>query len=272
MELFQAKDHYILQQGERALWCSRRDGGLELRPGEAGGAGSPWARAAAGGRGEVRAVIVSRRRGRSPGPRPSPSARTKGPRPSREGRAHSSCRRRSPAGSPGDVGARDPWPWRPLPVWSGLWPGPRDELWVRIPVSARSEPGSAARAVAAPLPVAMFLGPSRRRASFRLPRGTWCEAPSLRLWDYHSTVSSGGTWSVFGRFSVGDAERLAGPRRGRGSGCAVRRPGEPFAVGKLVHAGGSGQPRPEAGGAGGWVPPLPPGCQSFSPSPPTSSP
>ncbi|XP_059517596.1 phosphatidylinositide phosphatase SAC2 isoform X3 [Myotis daubentonii] len=32
MELFQAKDHYILQQGERALWCSRRDGGLELRP------------------------------------------------------------------------------------------------------------------------------------------------------------------------------------------------------------------------------------------------
>ncbi|XP_045438109.1 phosphatidylinositide phosphatase SAC2 isoform X2 [Pipistrellus kuhlii] len=32
MELFQAKDHYILQRGERALWCSRRDGGLELRP------------------------------------------------------------------------------------------------------------------------------------------------------------------------------------------------------------------------------------------------
>uniref|UniRef100_A0A9L0TGG9 Inositol polyphosphate-5-phosphatase F n=1 Tax=Equus caballus TaxID=9796 RepID=A0A9L0TGG9_HORSE len=32
MELFQAKDHYILQQGERALWCSRRDGGLQLRP------------------------------------------------------------------------------------------------------------------------------------------------------------------------------------------------------------------------------------------------
>nr|KAF6303876.1 inositol polyphosphate-5-phosphatase F [Myotis myotis] len=32
MELFQAKDHYILQQGERALWCSRRDGRLELRP------------------------------------------------------------------------------------------------------------------------------------------------------------------------------------------------------------------------------------------------
>lgn len=39
MELFQAKDHYILQQGERALWCSRRDGGLQLRPGEARGAG-----------------------------------------------------------------------------------------------------------------------------------------------------------------------------------------------------------------------------------------
>ncbi|XP_066880634.1 phosphatidylinositide phosphatase SAC2 isoform X3 [Kogia breviceps] len=32
MELFQAKDHYILQQGERALWCSRRDGSLHLRP------------------------------------------------------------------------------------------------------------------------------------------------------------------------------------------------------------------------------------------------
>lgn len=39
MELFQAKDHYILQQGERALWCSRHDGGLQLRPGEALGAG-----------------------------------------------------------------------------------------------------------------------------------------------------------------------------------------------------------------------------------------
>lgn len=39
MELFQAKDHYILQQGERALWCSRRDGGLHLRPGEARCAG-----------------------------------------------------------------------------------------------------------------------------------------------------------------------------------------------------------------------------------------
>ncbi|CAI5774964.1 phosphatidylinositide phosphatase SAC2 [Podarcis lilfordi] len=32
MELFQAKDHYILQQGERALWCSRADGSLQLRP------------------------------------------------------------------------------------------------------------------------------------------------------------------------------------------------------------------------------------------------
>uniref|UniRef100_A0A8C8VMM1 Inositol polyphosphate-5-phosphatase F n=1 Tax=Pelusios castaneus TaxID=367368 RepID=A0A8C8VMM1_9SAUR len=31
MELFQAKDHYILQRGERALWCSRRDGSLQLR-------------------------------------------------------------------------------------------------------------------------------------------------------------------------------------------------------------------------------------------------
>ncbi|XP_074447416.1 phosphatidylinositide phosphatase SAC2 isoform X2 [Larus michahellis] len=31
MELFQAKDHYILQNGERALWCSRRDGSLQLR-------------------------------------------------------------------------------------------------------------------------------------------------------------------------------------------------------------------------------------------------
>lgn len=34
MELFQAKDHYILQSGERALWCSRRDGSLQLRAGE----------------------------------------------------------------------------------------------------------------------------------------------------------------------------------------------------------------------------------------------
>ena len=60
MELFQAKDHYILQQGERALWCSRRDGGLQLRPGEAGGGGrgSPWA----GWRGPVRG------RGRAPQP------------------------------------------------------------------------------------------------------------------------------------------------------------------------------------------------------------
>ncbi|XP_044296009.1 phosphatidylinositide phosphatase SAC2 isoform X4 [Varanus komodoensis] len=32
MELFQAKDHYILQQGEWALWCSRADGSLQLRP------------------------------------------------------------------------------------------------------------------------------------------------------------------------------------------------------------------------------------------------
>ncbi|XP_029466385.1 phosphatidylinositide phosphatase SAC2-like [Rhinatrema bivittatum] len=32
MELFQAKDHYILQSGEKALWCSRRDGGFEARP------------------------------------------------------------------------------------------------------------------------------------------------------------------------------------------------------------------------------------------------
>ncbi|KAM9188468.1 phosphatidylinositide phosphatase SAC2 [Mergus octosetaceus] len=31
MELFQAHDHYILQSGERALWCSRRDGRLQLR-------------------------------------------------------------------------------------------------------------------------------------------------------------------------------------------------------------------------------------------------
>uniref|UniRef100_A0A6J0T0K2 Phosphatidylinositide phosphatase SAC2 isoform X2 n=1 Tax=Pogona vitticeps TaxID=103695 RepID=A0A6J0T0K2_9SAUR len=32
MELFQAKDHYILQQGEWALWCSRADGSFQLRP------------------------------------------------------------------------------------------------------------------------------------------------------------------------------------------------------------------------------------------------
>ncbi|XP_056408414.1 phosphatidylinositide phosphatase SAC2 [Hyla sarda] len=32
MELFQAKDHYILQSGDRALWCSRHDGTLCSRP------------------------------------------------------------------------------------------------------------------------------------------------------------------------------------------------------------------------------------------------
>ncbi|XP_042560951.1 phosphatidylinositide phosphatase SAC2 isoform X2 [Clupea harengus] len=31
MELFQAKDHYILQSGDRALWCSRKDGTLSVR-------------------------------------------------------------------------------------------------------------------------------------------------------------------------------------------------------------------------------------------------
>lgn len=33
MELFQAKDDYILQSGDRALWCSRKDGTMTLRPG-----------------------------------------------------------------------------------------------------------------------------------------------------------------------------------------------------------------------------------------------
>ncbi|XP_034040055.1 phosphatidylinositide phosphatase SAC2 isoform X2 [Thalassophryne amazonica] len=32
MELFQAKDHYIVQSGDRALWCSRKDGAVSLRP------------------------------------------------------------------------------------------------------------------------------------------------------------------------------------------------------------------------------------------------
>ncbi|XP_076025414.1 phosphatidylinositide phosphatase SAC2 isoform X1 [Genypterus blacodes] len=32
MELFQAKDHYILQSGDRALWCSRKDGTMTVRP------------------------------------------------------------------------------------------------------------------------------------------------------------------------------------------------------------------------------------------------
>ncbi|KAM9326771.1 phosphatidylinositide phosphatase SAC2 [Gastrophryne carolinensis] len=32
MELFQSQDHYILQSGERALWCSRHDGTLSSRP------------------------------------------------------------------------------------------------------------------------------------------------------------------------------------------------------------------------------------------------
>ncbi|XP_026080698.1 phosphatidylinositide phosphatase SAC2-like [Carassius auratus] len=32
MELFQAKDHYILQSGDNALWCSRKDGSVAVRP------------------------------------------------------------------------------------------------------------------------------------------------------------------------------------------------------------------------------------------------
>uniref|UniRef100_A0A8C5I7X5 Phosphatidylinositide phosphatase SAC2 n=1 Tax=Gouania willdenowi TaxID=441366 RepID=A0A8C5I7X5_GOUWI len=32
MELFQAKDDYILQNGDQALWCSRRDGTIKVRP------------------------------------------------------------------------------------------------------------------------------------------------------------------------------------------------------------------------------------------------
>ncbi|KAK2824024.1 hypothetical protein Q5P01_021199 [Channa striata] len=32
MELFQAKDEYILQSGDRALWCSRQDGTMTVRP------------------------------------------------------------------------------------------------------------------------------------------------------------------------------------------------------------------------------------------------
>ncbi|KAJ3610230.1 hypothetical protein NHX12_022324 [Muraenolepis orangiensis] len=32
MELFQAKDHYILQSDDRALWCSRQDGTMSVRP------------------------------------------------------------------------------------------------------------------------------------------------------------------------------------------------------------------------------------------------
>lgn len=35
MELFQAKDHYILQSGDNALWCSRKDGSVAVRPGNA---------------------------------------------------------------------------------------------------------------------------------------------------------------------------------------------------------------------------------------------
>nr|XP_020458313.1 phosphatidylinositide phosphatase SAC2 [Monopterus albus] len=32
MELFQAKDDYILQNGDRALWCSRKDGTMTVKP------------------------------------------------------------------------------------------------------------------------------------------------------------------------------------------------------------------------------------------------
>uniref|UniRef100_H3BZ12 Inositol polyphosphate-5-phosphatase F n=1 Tax=Tetraodon nigroviridis TaxID=99883 RepID=H3BZ12_TETNG len=32
MELFQSKDEYILQSGDRALWCNRKDGSMTVRP------------------------------------------------------------------------------------------------------------------------------------------------------------------------------------------------------------------------------------------------
>ncbi|XP_072279932.1 phosphatidylinositide phosphatase SAC2 isoform X2 [Pyxicephalus adspersus] len=32
MELFQSQEHYIVQSGDQALWCSRRDGALSARP------------------------------------------------------------------------------------------------------------------------------------------------------------------------------------------------------------------------------------------------
>ncbi|KAM5140747.1 LOW QUALITY PROTEIN: phosphatidylinositide phosphatase SAC2 [Mantella aurantiaca] len=32
MELFQSREHYIVQSGDRALWCSRQDGALSSRP------------------------------------------------------------------------------------------------------------------------------------------------------------------------------------------------------------------------------------------------
>lgn len=36
MELFQSKDEYIVQSGDRALWCSRKDGSLSVRAGRYG--------------------------------------------------------------------------------------------------------------------------------------------------------------------------------------------------------------------------------------------
>lgn len=170
MELFQAKDHYILQQGERALWCSRRDGGLELRPGEAAARGHPGrgARAAAGGRGRGPAGAEGaacgpggRAGGRlgegarcptfptegarlAPGPRPRLRA-DKGPSFLRGGEGRPGVRQPGSGRLSREVRARDPAA-KASSFRSGLWPGPRDRVWVRTPVSGSSDPSSAARA------------------------------------------------------------------------------------------------------------------------------
>ncbi len=34
MELFEARDHFIIQNGEHALWCNRFDGSLTARRGK----------------------------------------------------------------------------------------------------------------------------------------------------------------------------------------------------------------------------------------------
>lgn len=62
MELFQAKDEYILQSGDRALWCSRKDGSMTVRPGTyrmTSFSATAAAAAAAGHLSEIKHLVLS---------------------------------------------------------------------------------------------------------------------------------------------------------------------------------------------------------------------
>ncbi|TNN34619.1 Phosphatidylinositide phosphatase SAC2 [Liparis tanakae] len=71
MELFQAKDHYILQSGDCALWCSRKDGAMTARPGRFrpdGYRDSRWPRGGRSGADVVPVVAPLGRLRESPAP------------------------------------------------------------------------------------------------------------------------------------------------------------------------------------------------------------